>query len=40
MKKIIALVLVVMMMASVFVMTSVSAFADDWKFEYLRKVLI
>ena len=38
MKKIIALVLVVMMMASVFVMTSVPAFADDWKFE--RKIEI
>ena len=38
MKKIIALVLVVMMMASVFVMTSASAFADDWKFE--RKIEI
>ena len=38
MKKLIALVLVVMMMASVFVMTSASAFADDWKFE--RKIEI
>ena len=38
MKKLIALVLVVMMMASVFVMTSAAAFADDWKFE--RKIEI
>ena len=38
MKKIIALVLVVMMMTSVFVMTSAPAYADDWKFE--RKIEI
>ena len=38
MKKILALVLAVMMMASLFVMTSATAFADDWKFE--RKIEI
>ena len=38
MKKILALVLVMIMMASLFAVASVPAFADDWKFE--RKIEI